>query len=199
MTPNANEPDKRVFDVAKPGKTAANAQSRPVIVGHRTLLQDPMVKSDDKKETKDDKLAPSQEPLASTSGKTITPSTPLSNETPAAKPSEDQTNTAHQDEQPAPEPTGDTDTQSPTNSTDQPKQPTASEDSAKQENLQKLVEEKKYYVPIGEQKRTRSIRRLLLIILGLLIIGIILADLLIDGGTIKTSIKAPVQIFHHQQ
>lgn len=35
--------DDKVMDVAKPGTSAPDASARPVIVGHRTLLQDPMV------------------------------------------------------------------------------------------------------------------------------------------------------------
>src|SRR3989344_1198355 len=39
----SKDESKKVFDVAKPGKTAASASSRPLIIGHKTLLQDPMV------------------------------------------------------------------------------------------------------------------------------------------------------------
>lgn len=39
----SDKPDK-VFDVAKPGKAAASASSRPLIIGHKTILKDPMVK-----------------------------------------------------------------------------------------------------------------------------------------------------------
>ena len=39
----ADEP-KRFFDVAHPGKTAADASSKPVIVSNRPLLRDPMMK-----------------------------------------------------------------------------------------------------------------------------------------------------------
>lgn len=36
----------KVFDVARPGKVAANATSRPVIVGHKPLVKDPMMSPD---------------------------------------------------------------------------------------------------------------------------------------------------------
>ena len=39
-----NETDKKTMDVSKPGKVAADATARPVIVGHRSIVQDPMVK-----------------------------------------------------------------------------------------------------------------------------------------------------------
>lgn len=44
----ARKPTKanKVFDVSKPGKTAASASSKPVIIGHKNMLKDPMVKND---------------------------------------------------------------------------------------------------------------------------------------------------------
>lgn len=39
-------PEDRVFDVSKPGKTSPSATSKPVIVGHRPMMNDPMVKED---------------------------------------------------------------------------------------------------------------------------------------------------------
>jgi len=44
MANSKSDNTNKVFDVAKPGKTAANASARPVIIGHKPLLQDPMVK-----------------------------------------------------------------------------------------------------------------------------------------------------------
>jgi hypothetical protein len=35
--------DKKVFDVAKPGKSAPDTTTRPIIVGHKPMIQDPMV------------------------------------------------------------------------------------------------------------------------------------------------------------
>lgn len=41
---NSSKPNsKKFFDVAKPGKTMPSSSSRPAIVGHRTLLKDPMM------------------------------------------------------------------------------------------------------------------------------------------------------------
>lgn len=69
------------------------------------------------------------------------------------------------------------------------------EDQARQAALEKIVTDKTYFVPIGEVKRKRSNRRALFTLLLLIIMAAVLADLLIDSGTIKTSIKAPVHIF----
>lgn len=41
---------KKVFDVMRPGKTAAGATSRPVIVGHKPQIKDPMMSERDNTE-----------------------------------------------------------------------------------------------------------------------------------------------------
>lgn len=188
MPPNNDEP-KRIFDVAKPGKTAADAQSKPVIVGHRTLLQDPMVTPTSSEPATEETAKPDQapvEPLAST-GHTITPpdtgTAPASAQTPDT-PTTTQPDIATLDSEEAPKETALTPAQQ------------GEAETAKQEALHKLVEGKKYYVPIGEKKHKRSIRRLLIaVIIGLVAI-IVLGDLFIGSGFIKTSIKPPLTIFH---
>lgn len=39
--------DKKLMDVAHPGKTAPSASSRPIIVGHGPMLKDPMVQKEE--------------------------------------------------------------------------------------------------------------------------------------------------------
>ncbi|PID32024.1 hypothetical protein CR970_02645 [Candidatus Saccharibacteria bacterium] len=56
---------KRVMDVSKPGKTPATATSRPLIVGHGSKIQDPMVK-DDAADAADKATAPELETKDST-------------------------------------------------------------------------------------------------------------------------------------
>ncbi|HSX43808.1 MAG TPA: hypothetical protein VLE69_00705 [Candidatus Saccharimonadales bacterium] len=59
--------DDKVMDVSKPGSSAPDASSRPVIVGHRTLLQDPMMKSAEPEADKEEKV------IVSTTAPTIKP------------------------------------------------------------------------------------------------------------------------------
>lgn len=189
---DANGADQRIFDVARPGKTAASAQSRPVIVGHRTLLQDPMmIKAEKSDAAENDKPKPEDASGALTStGRTISPPDQAP-PTPATDDSTvDQSST-----------TDTTQTSGPSDQTSVKKQAEKEQQAqtAKQENLHKLIEAKKYYVPIGEKKRTRSIRHLLLAIIAILLLAIVLGDLLIDAGIVKTSINPPVRIFHHNQ
>lgn len=52
---------KKVFDVTRPGKMAASATSRPVIVGHKPLVKDPMV-AEEEQELMDGKKKVTIEP-----------------------------------------------------------------------------------------------------------------------------------------
>jgi hypothetical protein len=59
--------DDKVMDVAKPGTSAPDATARPVIVGHRAILQDPMVTSTQKDDEPEEKIvsktAPTLKPI----------------------------------------------------------------------------------------------------------------------------------------
>lgn len=73
--PSGNS-DKKFFDVAKPGKSIPPATSRPAIVGHRTLLKDPMMVSG-AEPTGEEMLAPAETPkpekIVSTTAPTLKP------------------------------------------------------------------------------------------------------------------------------
>jgi hypothetical protein len=256
--PKSDDKNDKVFDIAKPGKTAASASSRPVIVGHKTLLQDPMVtnmpsapilkkvKIDQNDEGVDETV--SGDPagdikLLDSSDKTIEPSDTesIADEQPEAEPLEesDEPENEQKPVEPAvkdkpdeaeevPEPdvsnetekepdeeknedeaeaTDKSDASQDTDSDKAADKPTESkkdkdkqvDDSAKvaqEAAYQKLIDDKTYFVPIGEQKRKRSMRRFLLIIILLLLLAIMAGDLLIDNGTIKTNIKPPIRILN---
>jgi len=268
--PRKADSKKKVFDITRPGETAANASSRPVIVGHKTLLQDPMVtrqipitaakKAKPKPDSNDEdndgetasgepdlttKLLPASEltivppessdelaedePLKETeavpepeteidkpadnepveastlseaadSGKTL-------DESPPEEPKQDEPKSQDETEASEDKSNGSEEVQTDKPSNEQSgdnKQKTSDEDKAlaettKNNTYKKLVDDKTYFVPIGEQKRKRSMRRFLLVIILLLLVAIAAADVLIDNGTIKTSIKAPISIFHRDQ
>lgn len=224
----SSKPDK-VFDVAKPGKTAAGASGRPLIVGHRTLMQDPMVKDSDDIDTpptapeldEDDK--PSGGASKTTlSSKIIKPSPikvePGEEKEPDAKvevktddkppPEEPDTEPATEDAEPAkeePKP-AEASTSSDAaavntvagqvakNRQDQKEQET---EAAKAAELEKLIDDRKYYVPIGEKKRKRSIRHILLGAVLILVLGLLLVDILMDAGVIHiNNIQPPVRIIN---
>lgn len=70
------------------------------------------------------------------------------------------------------------------------------EAAAKTEKIQKLIDEKTYFLPIGRATRRRNTRRVLIVILLLLIIGVVAADLVIDAGLVKTDIKPVTHLFN---
>ncbi len=45
-----DDKEAKVFDVAKPGKSKPDIGSKPMIVGHKSLANDPMVKEDSGRE-----------------------------------------------------------------------------------------------------------------------------------------------------
>ncbi len=59
-----NKDDKKLMDVSRPGKSAPSATSRPIIVTHGPIMQDPMV-NDTAKAV--DSIPESDEPVSSES------------------------------------------------------------------------------------------------------------------------------------
>jgi Mg-chelatase subunit ChlI len=255
----------RVFDVARPGKSTPDSSSRPLIVGHRTMLkQDPMVSAMTK--VPSDALLPKEEIVLSAPE---IPEDPVTDKTPkkpavrtikvessgkpvaeilmkkAAKAAaetlpvvEEPAVGVEEQEQPAPNPevankqeaeevqapkqedspaadeaasqekpgeAGEEDKSSEEGEVGavadkagakKAEEKAAEEAAAKQEAYEKLISEKKYFAPIGEKKRKRSMRLGLLLVVLLVFAVLAAGDLLIDAGVIKTSIKPPVRIFN---
>jgi hypothetical protein len=72
---------KKVFDVSRPGRMAASATSRPVIVGHKPQVKDPMVAESEERKLMDSKskvnLQPTGAPAVPQDEKPVeTPTTP---------------------------------------------------------------------------------------------------------------------------
>ena len=200
-------PKKPVMDVSKPGKTAADATARPIITGH-AMMKDPMVTED---------TTPTEgvtEEVATTETeevKSVTPSTthkviqPLESaaveevsESPveAEKPSE-QTDPVPEEtkEEPKKEETTVSDDAVVDAVLDQvsdKKEETkeSEEEHKRQELVDKLVEEKKYFLPIN-QVHSRRNNRLALLVLGALLPVIVGLGLAADAGAINLGFKVP--------
>lgn len=295
--------NKKVFDVAKPGKSAPDASSRPIIIGHKPMIQDPMMSApaahvtepEDKPSSaptvstetaelannfsistkkivpmseaidevaeaatkpakiaadssddstaikvtstkKDEANKPEPEAEAATEPETAPEVTAPANttepdetksETPA--PAADEKTESTAEAKPAPEsaaPAESTDKPEPVKDSVTPAAPTAKttehvndsesdtaevdvlaqaakdknaekqvnqEDAAKNAIIDKLVAEKKYFVPIGETKRKRSSRAATVVFLLLLIIaiGVYLA---IDAGYLDVDLDMPYDL-----
>ncbi len=226
--------NKKVFDVAKPGKSAPSENARPIIITHKSIAQDPMMA----KSTDRDEVAKSAPPVSSrgimieppkeakaeqaSSQKVAVKSAdePVQKKPDADAPSE-ATETEKQAAEPAPGPTvekpaevpqpteseveekaepdigeklpeeqGNSDLQA----VDQAKKKAAEEKKAADEaKIQHLVEERKYFVPIGS-RRKRSAKKAVVILIVLLILAVVAVDLLVDAGIIKTSFKPVVDL-----
>ncbi len=243
----AADNNDKVFDVSKPGKTTASASGRPLIIGHKSMLKDPMMKEEVKLT---DGSAPDQnaptEPEDKPSGSpklpevvdetaTKAPSSnkiqikPVSEESEtlpksSKKVDEPSVNDSISDEAPAPDEEGseedktdeveakDTIESDDSKSSSEAGEVAAvaaeaeSEKKVEQESkqeaaqkiaLEKLIEEKKYVVPIGQkQRKKRSLRNVLLGIVLILVLGALLADVLLDSGLVKSTIKPPIRIIN---
>lgn len=179
--------EPRVFDVAKPGKSGPSATSKPIIVGHKSMIEDPMVKTgasatldEEAKEIADDKVSDETKNEASDNTKsedkkevgphqakvveppeetTKTEETPVEAPAPAAEPA------AVPDEPSEPkEPAAsDSDTPDQTAKSDEKETKVSEEEQAQQVAIQKLIEDKQYVVHVGEAHHHKPSRKVMII------------------------------------
>ncbi len=171
--------DSKVFDIAKPGDSSPSSTSKPVIVGHKNMIEDPMVKAsasatldgapEEGDETKADKEP--GEGFGPHKAEAIIPPT----EAVGAKPDEAAETPAADSEKaeptPAPAPESDkpagasdslpeTDESKPAEKNDKVDE----EEKAKEEAIQKLIENKQYVVHVGESHHRKLSKTTIIII-----------------------------------
>lgn len=177
-------------DIAKPGKSAPSATSRPLIVGRGLALKDPMVSPSSEDAAPND----TAQPVQVTVRKVITPPSEKS-----AKKFETD-NVENQSDAPAIEKTDSAPVEQSSkavvdalaNQTAKHHQSQPSEeDIARMAELEKLIEDKKYFVPIGEVTRRRHAQQLLVAIIIFLILFAIGGYLALDANLIETDIILP--------
>lgn len=177
---------KKTMDVAKPGKRAPDISSRPVIVGNKPEVQDPMMKTGETvKETKQDET-----PIATHGNKVIQPlsrhdesgdeSNNKQAETPAEKEAKEEA--AVVDAVAGQADLGKKNTQAKVNA----------EELEKLEALNKLIAEKKYFVPIGQVAHRRN-QRLLIAMLLLVVIAVGLAAA-VDAELLDIGVELPFDL-----
>lgn len=197
----AGSKKNKLFDVARPGKTPASPSARPLVVSNRPMLKDPMM-ADDKREAKEvtEKDNDNDKTLPASPAKTV-PVPPEANNrdnedknesSDPKEAKEQETSTKQTDE------TGDSVTESAPADDKQSRAPQQAqanqqEEQIKAELINKLITEKKYFVPIGEVTRRRANRKALIILAVLILAGAAIY-LLIDAGIIKTSFKLPLDL-----
>ncbi len=191
----ASNKENKVFDVANPGSADAHPNARPVIVPRRTLLRDPMMASGNKPikdavspEDQKDK----EEKLSETASKEVKPPE-TKDKSPQPSTEEADKETPEEEEKPAEaddsitEPAADEDS-------DESKEEEKNEltaDKQLDEKYEKLIEDKKYFVPIGAVKRRRNMRAALITLLFVIVAALVAVNFLADAGIIQL----PVQPF----
>ena len=178
-----------ISDVEEPGKSAASATSKPVIVTNRPLIKDPMVV-----EEADD--APAKEVLPSKKTSTKPKLQPL-------KPTADKPDT----EQPEPvaEPASKTEASEQKAAAPNPnsKQKPSENDEKNAEkrkaehdtNLQKIVDAKTYYLPINAVEKRKTKRFVLLGVLLSILLIMLWIDIALDAGLIQIDGITPITSF----
>lgn len=193
--------EKKVFDVTKPGSAKPETGSKPMVVGHK-MMKDPTLTNSKKSEDSSD------EPIAQTSKITINPvseeftpettdetppeSTDQSNDLNTSSTDDDQTSknvtpdTVVEVDSPATEPVIET-------TAEEKKEAAVDKRIEQEENLQKIIKEKTYIVPIEEASYSafKTFMKTFIIV-GLL--GVIAIVLLIDAEIIDLGITLPFDL-----
>ena len=195
----AKKSSGKSMDVTKPN-AAAESSSRPIIVTNRPLLQDPMVTDSAPTDT-DGEPKPVQAPIAGSSKKIE----PLS-EGPAEKEDqEEMTGDVTTDvdiSEPVESEANSDDDESKTQaavvdavvagSTKSTEQLADEEEAARQEKVQKLIESKKYVVPLGQvSKRKKNQQSVIILTVLLLLVGAYVAA---DMGFIPLPFDLPFEL-----
>lgn len=203
--PAASKNDKQVMDVSKPGKTAPTASSKPIIVGHGLMVQDPMVTADVNAEEEKSEITQAVPEVASpaNSKRIIAPLTSADKEVVA----DNKSSTTETSEASSPESTEEVKTEVPEPSTEETsdsavvdavidqvgskkkENAVSEEDRKRQEHIEKLVAEKKYFVPIGKfHGKSSGIIVTTTLLLLVIFIGLIAA---IDAEVIDAGFSLP--------
>lgn len=210
---------KRVMDIKRPGKSVANATSRPVIVGHGAMMKDPMMQNKGNEAASDmpevdhqpEDLVKAQQkaelvlapPVAVVEADTSKPQVAETEAVPAEEKlvsttvdTEDSKEKVSDDDKPN-DATNDSiivDTVAGQASFSKDEKIKADEEAVQQEALSKLINEKTYFVKVGQQVHRQRKNRLSIIILILLVL-LVAAYLLIDAGVVKAGFSMPFHIF----
>lgn len=199
----------QVMDVSKPGKTAADATARPIIIGHGSMAQDPMVNPAENKNPDAPEKKPDSEAIPvgkkiilpiseqEKSAEEIKETTPEQAEEPKTPDAE-----AKPEAEPEPAEPQETSGESSSDSAvvdavadqvDVKKQELADEeDKKKQEAINKLVSDKKYFVPIGKaHKKSRNFTATFILLVLVVVIGVVLA---IDAGLLDIGVDLPIDL-----
>lgn len=218
---SADTKDKssKLFDVAKPGETPANATSRPIIVSHSSMIKkDPMVREPLKEnETAAGSSEEVSPPIQTHSAAVISPlkadkkdeesaeksaEEPLATEEPEASEAEEvkteetvpeenaeKNPEKEKPDEPVKSESGTVDALVGQVTAKREEQKQKEEAEAKVREIEKIIESKEFYVPIGQESRRRSAHRVLAVLLLLIILCAVGANFAIDAGMLDLGIS----------
>ena len=221
MADKPERPAQKFFDVSHPGKSTPSSTSRPTIVGHHTILQDPMVNTDHENEeavtntssivsrVSTTNIVPSDEAVAGYNSTEKIEDTrehsvedvkdKVEDEPQIDEPKAEETELIEPESKEPAEETSDIQMQSTdgTNTEEQKKaEKETKEDIEKQEAITKLIADKTYFAPIAGNKGNSAKRKFVMPIIVALVVVFVAGYLLIDSGIIKTAVKLPVSFFN---
>lgn len=201
--------DDGVMDVSKPGKTPAEPSARPIIVKSGRMVQDPTLKTDnpadlpdkEKNDTsvvkrlgitvkplgapKEDEKPKAEEPKPAIieAPTLVTEPKPAEEEKPKAAPEEDLENISSSSSAEVSAIAEQANAKKTT-----PAQ--IEEDKKKAEAIEKMIEEKKYFVKIGQPKSTKSAKMALVVFL-VIVLAVVGFDLAVDAGLLEVDFFTP--------
>lgn len=211
--------DDKVFDVAKPGKAASpDIGSKPMIVGHKSTVSDPMVNKDSTKdnEKNDETIEEIEEKQKAKKTASKMRIEPLSKD---IKPEEDKkveepkdkVNTKPEEptkeaqEKPKTEKTEDKPEEKTGEKTEENKEDKkdgkldpAAIAMEQQDKLDKLIDSKKYNVGV-KQAKSNSMKTFVLVFFSLVIAGFVALFILIDTNTVDVGVDLPFRIFGSEE
>jgi len=174
---------KQVMDVSKPGKSMPEPTSRPVIVGHKPEVQDPMVNTAEDATPQAD---PKELPPSATK-KVVTPISTKQEIDEQTQSEEQQAETTQE----TPSDAAEVDVVAGQFGDSKP-DVLSEEDRKKQEQIQKLIADKTYSVPIGKSKHKSSKMPLVLLVAIILLAASLYVA--IDSGAVDVGVKLPVDL-----
>ncbi len=205
----AKSNSKQIMDVARPGTSAPSATSKPVLVSNRPMLKDPTIT----KETEQASDVPDKESSSRGPEKGQLVVKPLEPTEDKPKVTKDDEKSAVPDAEPAEEPapsqpieaddtveTRDSldseEEESPAQQTDAEADAAAKELAKHDEEIEKLTESKRYYLPINAVNDQKTKRFIIMGAVLSLILIVVWLDIALDAGLIKLSgIKAVTHFF----
>jgi cobalamin biosynthesis Mg chelatase CobN len=183
--------EKKVFDVGKPGSAKPETGSKPMVIGHKSLLTDPAIKEDSKQE---ENIKEEDTKKTEKSRVELKPISEPEKEEPRAETNEQsevkatEEKTAQEVEATEPE-----EEQNQDQVKQDKKKEEADLDLERTERLEAIIKSKEYFVPIKESNKT-AVRTFSITLFIVILVGVVAAVLLMDAEVIDLGIDLPFDL-----